>query len=67
MTIHKSKGLEFRKVYIIGIQDGKFPSEKSSDMGEEARLFYVGITRAKEDLVLSELGFDNKFIEEYFN
>ncbi|MEG1309836.1 MAG: ATP-dependent helicase [Bacilli bacterium] len=65
MTIHKSKGLEYKKVYIIGIEDGKFPHKKC-DIDEEARLFYVGITRPKDELVLSQILEENKFIEEYF-
>ena len=67
MTIHKSKGLEFEKVYIIGVEDGKFPSQKARDINEEARLFYVGVTRSKKDQVISEIGDDNRFINEYFN
>lgn len=66
MTIHKSKGLEFDNTYVIGIQNGKFPSDKASDIGEEARLMYVAVTRAKNNLVLSEIGIDNQFMEEYF-
>lgn len=64
MSIHKSKGLEFKNVFIIGIEDGKFPN-KRTDLIEEARLFYVGITRSKENLYLSQIGLDNLFITEY--
>lgn len=67
MTIHKSKGLEFKDVYIVGIQDGKFPSERVKDITEEARLFYVAITRAKENLTISQIYEGNQFVEEYFN
>lgn len=66
MTIHKSKGLEFKNVYLIGIQDGKFPSEKAP-IDEEARLMYVAITRPKENLTLSQIYDKNRFIEEYLN
>ncbi|OSA95780.1 UNVERIFIED_ORG: DNA helicase UvrD [Clostridium botulinum] len=66
MTIHKSKGLEFKNVYLIGIQDGKFPSEKAP-IDEEARLMYVAITRPKENLTLSQIYEDNRFINEYLN
>lgn len=66
MTIHKSKGLEFKKVYLIGIQNGKFPSTKCSDITEEARLMYVAVTRSKNDLVVSQIGSGNQFVEEYF-
>ena len=64
MSIHKSKGLEFKHVFVIGIEDGKFPHEKS-DVLEEARLFYVAITRPKENLYLSQIGEGNRFVDEY--
>ncbi|MBU5332081.1 ATP-dependent helicase [Anaerocolumna aminovalerica] len=63
MTIHKSKGLEFKNTFIIGIEDGKFPNEKS-DIEEEARLMYVAVTRAKENLYLSSI-YESKFVNEY--
>lgn len=66
MTIHSSKGMEFDNVFIVGIEDGKFPHDKSS-LIEEARVFYVGITRPKEKLYLSQIYGGNKFVEEYFN
>ena len=66
MSIHKSKGLEFKHVFVISIEDGKFPHEKCKVL-EEARLFYVAITRAKEYLYLSQIGNDNKFVREYVN
>ena len=56
MTVHASKGLEYKCVYIIGFEEGIFPSYKStkvSDIEEERRLFYVAITRAKEYLGIS--------------
>ena len=56
MTLHSAKGLEFRHVYIVGMEDGTFPHAASLDEGrveEERRLFYVGVTRAKETLSLS--------------
>ena len=65
MTMHKSKGLEFKNVIIIGVEQGKFPSEKSEEK-EEARLFYVAITRAKNNMIISQIGEYNKFIEQYF-
>jgi DNA helicase-2/ATP-dependent DNA helicase PcrA len=54
-TVHQAKGLEWRVVFMIGLNDGKFPSAKSlknDDEEEERRLFYVGVTRAKESLYL---------------
>jgi DNA helicase-2/ATP-dependent DNA helicase PcrA len=65
MTIHKSKGLEFDNVFVIGIEDGKFPSD-STDIKEEARLFYVAVTRPKKYLHLSSI-FDSRFVNEYMN
>ena len=64
MTIHASKGLEFENVFLIGVEDGKFPHKKSS-LTDEARLFYVGCTRAKDNLFLSQIGSSNLFIDEY--
>lgn len=66
MTIHASKGLEFETVYLIGVEDTKFPHERG-DLLEEARLFYVGATRSKDELYVSQIGVGNKFIVEYFN
>ena len=54
MTLHACKGLEFKYVFIIGVNYGLLPLLKSSDeMAEEKRLFFVGITRAKDNLELS--------------
>ncbi len=59
MTLHSAKGLEFPNVYLAGMEDGIFPSymtivsDDPSEVEEERRLAYVGITRAKEDLTMT--------------
>src|SRR5215211_1195662 len=55
MTLHNAKGLEFRAVFMIGMEDGIFPHSRSLEQGsleEERRLAYVGMTRAQERLTL---------------
>lgn len=57
LSIHASKGLEFSEVYIVDLMEGRFPNKKLMNQGgsleEERRLFYVAVTRAKENLYLS--------------
>jgi DNA helicase-2/ATP-dependent DNA helicase PcrA len=64
MSVHASKGLEAKNVLVIGVSDGKFPHDRS-DLNDEARLFYVAVTRPQENLVVSQIGNDNKFIMKY--
>ncbi len=56
MTLHNAKGLEFRAVFLIGMEEGVFPHSRSIEeqgLEEERRLCYVGLTRAQERLVLT--------------
>lgn len=57
MTIHSAKGLEFPYVYVVGLEENLFPSQMAltsrADLEEERRLFYVAVTRAEKNLVLS--------------
>ena len=79
MTIHNAKGLEFDNVFIAGVEQGLFPHsnslESDEEYEEERRLFYVAITRAKKNLIISYcsnrniFGWENKqepsdFIQE---
>jgi len=66
MTVHASKGLEFKYVFITGLEDGLFPHQKhgeteSFDSEEERRLFYVAVTRARSKLFLSFANFRTIF------
>ncbi|HLP43569.1 MAG TPA: 3'-5' exonuclease, partial [Fibrobacteria bacterium] len=56
MTVHSAKGLEFPRVYVTGLEDGLFPllrNDGDGDVEEERRLFYVAVTRARQELSLS--------------
>lgn len=67
MTFHGSKGLEFPAVFLYGIRKGLVPMEPAGgtcDLEEERRLFYVGMTRAGEELILTSSGEESPFIRE---
>ena len=59
MTIHNAKGLEFDYVFVLGLNEGVFPTKKAineQSVAEERRLMYVAMTRAQKQLFLSEAG-----------
>jgi len=62
LSVHASKGLEYREVYVVDLMDGRFPNRKLMQRGgsldEERRLFYVAVTRAKDILYLSYAKYD---------
>lgn len=62
LSVHASKGLEYKEVYVIDLMDGRFPNRKLMQRGgsldEERRLFYVAVTRAKDILYLSYAKYD---------
>ncbi|HJB56079.1 MAG TPA: UvrD-helicase domain-containing protein [Candidatus Flavonifractor intestinipullorum] len=67
MTLHGAKGLEFPVVFLTGVSAGMLPLEsqgRSTDMEEERRLFYVGLTRAKEELILTTAQAPSPFLSE---
>lgn len=79
MTVHLSKGLEFPIIFIVGMEENLFPSmlsvKNSANLEEERRLFYVALTRAKKQVILSSAttrnrwgklgyGVPSRFIEE---
>ena len=66
MTLHGSKGLEYPVTFIFGVRKGKMPLESEryeADMEEERRLFYVGMTRAEEELILTSSGEESVFVK----
>ena len=64
-TIHSMKGLQSKHVFLIALQDEKFPSSRSP-IDEESHIFYVGVTRATEWQWVSSIG-DSRFFEEYID
>lgn len=67
MTLHGSKGLEFPAVFVAGLRSGILPmqaADRSSDLEEERRLFYVGMTRAQQELILTTGPDPSSFVAE---
>ena len=71
MTLHAAKGLEFPVVFIVGMEEGLFPSSRSvddaADLEEERRLAYVGMTRAMQRLFLTYAGSRFSFGDRSYN
>ena len=67
MTLHGSKGLEFPLVFLCGVQQEVLPLEKKdypTDPEEERRLFFVGMTRVKDQLILTYVKEPSSFLED---
>ena len=66
-TLHSAKGLEWKQLFLIGVADGLLPMSNSNDLNEERRLFYVGVTRAKENIQITYAGKPSSFLADLIN
>jgi DNA helicase-2/ATP-dependent DNA helicase PcrA len=62
-TIHSAKGLEFNTVFVVGAQEGMIPHERATNLDEEARVFFVAVSRAARNLFVSYVGQPSRFLE----
>ncbi|MCI4666739.1 MAG: UvrD-helicase domain-containing protein [Bacteroidia bacterium] len=71
MTVHSAKGLEFKSVFLVGMEENLFPSamamETRADLEEERRLFYVAVTRAEERLIMTHAKSRYRFGDIQYN
>jgi len=66
-TLHSAKGLEWKHLFLIGVADGFLPISNANDLNEERRLFYVGVTRAKENIQITYAGKPSAFLSDLVN
>jgi DNA helicase-2/ATP-dependent DNA helicase PcrA len=66
-TLHSAKGLEWKHLFLIGVADGLLPISNANDLNEERRLFYVGVTRAKENIQITYAGKPSSFLADLVN
>ena len=63
-TLHSAKGLEWNHLFLIGVAEGLLPISNAIDINEELRLFYVGVTRAKENIQITYAGKPSSFLAD---
>ena len=63
-TLHAAKGLEWKHLFLIGVAEGLLPISNATDLNEERRLFYVGVTRARENIQITYAGKPSSFLSD---
>ena len=63
-TLHSAKGLEWDHLFLIGVAEGLLPISNATDLNEERRLFYVGVTRARENIQITYAGKPSSFLSD---